>query len=64
MSNLRNPRPLFNGNTLPLFQWADTHGRRVHVSYPTRWLRRRFPDLSASRAALIAEQCGLGGRRE
>ena len=50
--------------SLPLFDWADQRDRRARVSYPARWLRRRFPELDPCIAQLIALHAGLGARDE
>ncbi len=50
--------------TLPLFDWADQRDRRARVSYPARWLCRRFPELDPCVAQLIACHAGLGARDE
>ncbi len=49
---------------LPLFDWTDQRDRRARVSYPARWLRRRFPELDPCVAQLIACHAGLGARDE
>ena len=47
---------------LPLFYWADERERRTSVTYPARWLCRRFPELNPCMAELISWHAGLGAR--
>jgi len=44
-----------------LFTWAEARDRLARLPLAARWLRQRHP-LSPQRAALIAEQAGLGER--
>ena len=49
---------------LPLFDWADKKDRCARVSYPARWLCRRFPELDLGIAQLIGVHASLGAHGE